>query len=300
MALNANCCNTCGREDLSRSAMSIRRGLDAWCRLGVKPVGAMLALLLAGSGSAVHAAAYADTQIADPEVRACIEATLPQHTLSQKLAVVVTEGSGPPRESRGTLEWKRGDDGLSKVLVHIDASIQFAGVAILMIERKKGDPEVYMYSPEMGRERRIASSALAGPLLGTDFSYEDFAFMQHVLATGQVKRQADGEVEGHPAYVLETLPAEDGSAYSRISTRIEKESCVPMITEFFGPNGTQIKQLAVARAAIKKIGQRNVPGQMTMNNPKAGSRTVLTVTDAVFDLTLDDSRFTPVGIRRMR
>ena len=166
----------------------------------------------------------------------------------------------------------------------------------MLVEREKREPDVFMYSRELQQERRIASSALVGPLLGTDFTYEDFAFLQHVMANGKIQRGADVDVDGHPAYVIETTPDEETSAYSRIRTVVDKAWCVPIKTEFFGPNGSVAKELNVERADVEQIGERWVPRQMTMVNHKSESRTVLKLTDIKFEPELADSLFIPASL----
>ena len=236
-------------------------------------------------------------RLIDPDLRACANRTLPQHTMTQQLAVAVTDATTGTRESSGTLKWKRFDDGFSKVLVRIDKSSAYAGVALLLVEREKREPDVFMYSRELQQERRIVTSALAGPLLGTDFTYEDFAFLQHVMENGKIMRGPDIEVDGHPAYVIETTQDEDTSAYSRIRTVIDKAWCVPIKTEFFGPNGSVAKELNVERADVEQIGERWVPRQMTMINHKSESRTVLKLTDIKFEPELGDNLFMPASLR---
>lgn len=240
---------------------------------------------------------YDTTKISDPALRACVEQVLPQHTLTQRVTLAVTEGSEGPRESSGSLRWKRFDNGLSKVRLQVDKSIQYAGFGLLLVERESLPPDVYAYAPALGRERRIATSALSGPLLGTDFTYEDFAFLQHVLANGQMKRLPDITLDGQAAYVLETTTDEETSAYSRIVSTVDQAWCVPTKTEFFGQNGSLAKSLVVQRADVKQIGQRWVPMRMTMENLKDKRRTLLSIDEISFEPELGDDLFTPVGLR---
>lgn len=244
----------------------------------------------------------ADTSaIQDPEVRTCIERAIPGHTLKQQLTVQVIDGTNATRESSGVLYWKRGDDGLSKVFFRIEKSAQYQGVAVVMNEVPAGrEPTINMYSPELRRERRINSAALAGPLLGTDFSYEDFAQLQHIGTGGMVKRLADTDSEGHAAYVLETSPDPEVSSYSRIQTTFDKEWCLPMHTEFFAHNGKLLKEMSIDRATVQKLGDRWAPYRVIMHNHKQNSRTVLVVDSADVELPIPDSQFSLATLRQGR
>lgn len=271
----------------------MRKTLPSW------PTAALLAALAQLPDIGADAA---DTSaIQDAEVRACVDRAIPGHTLKQQLTVQVIDGTDAARESSGVLYWKRHDDGLSKVFFRIEKSAQYQGVAVVMSEVPDGrEPTINMYSPELRRERRINSAALAGPLLGTDFSYEDFALLQHIGTGGSVRRLADGEVDGHPVYVIETLPDPEISSYSRIQTALDKQWCLPMQTQFFAHNGKLLKEMAIDREAVKKLGENWAPYRIVMRNLKQNSRTVLVVDSAEAEVPIPDSQFTAATLRQGR
>lgn len=265
------------------------------------PAAAAIALLLAVSLAVGYPAALvaADTSaVADDEVRACIDRALPRQTMRQRLTLQVVDATDTMRESSGTLQWKRFSDGLAKVTFVIEDSAQYQGVGILMNERSKGEPDVFMYSPELRRDRRITSAALAGPLLGTDFSYEDFALLQHLAVTGEARRQPDADVEGQPVYVMEATPDEELSSYSRVTTFIDQQWCLPVLTQFYGHNGSLYKELHIDRAEVRKQGELWVPFRSTMHNHKQNSRTLLIISSIDIDVELPDDEFTPRKLRQ--
>ena len=273
--------------------MKTTQGLRSWFAF---TVAASVALWFIGTAYAADTSA-----IKDAEVRACIDRAIPGHTLKQQLTVHVIDSTEAARESSGVLYWKRGDDGLSKVFFKIEKSAQYQGVAVVMNEVPAGrEPTINMYSPELRRERRINSAALAGPLLGTDFSYEDFAQLQHIGTGGEVKRVPDADVDGHPAYILETSPDPEISSYSRIQTALDKEMCLPMQTQFFAHNGKLLKEMLIDRAAVKKLGDRWAPYRVVMQNHKQNSRTVLVVDSADADIEILDSQFSIAVLRQGR
>ena len=260
---------------------------------------AVMTLLLSfigGHAATVHAADASG--IADPEVRACVERALPKQTVRQRVTLQVVDSTGTTRESIGNLHWKRFPDGLAKVLFIIEESSHYHGVGILMEERSKGEPNVFMYSPELGRDRRISSAALAGPLLGTDFSYEDFALLQHLAVTGDARRVEDSEVDGHPTYVMETTPDEEISSYSKVATYIDKTWCLPVKTQFYAHNGSLYKELSIDREAVRQQGELWVPFHSTMVNHKQASRTELLIDKLELDIALEDGLFRPQRLRQ--
>lgn len=256
-----------------------------------------LLLLLAASGPA---RAAETAVIEDPVVRACAERSLPSRALHQKLTVQVIDHTGSARESRGVLYWKRFEDGLSRVLVRLTEPPRSAGLAVLMIERAEADPDVYMYLPEERRSRRMTSGVLSGRMLGTDFSYEDFAHFQQLTKSGAITRLPDATVEGRTVHVVETLPDDETSAYGRILTRLDAELCVPVLTEFFSRNGDLEKSLEVPLEAVRPIDDRHVPHRAVMTDVRQESHSVLEVTHAEVDPELRDTLFTPSELRKGR
>jgi hypothetical protein len=257
-----------------------------------------IAVILIASAM-THASGAADTStITDPEVRACADRALPARSLRQRVTFEVVDETGTTRTSVGTMLWRRFDDGLAKVFFRIDQSGQYEGVAVLMWERANGDPDVYLYSPELRQERRIASSALAGPLLGTDFSYEDFALLQDLAATGTVRRLPDGEHGGRATYVLESLPANEDSNYARVETAIDRKWCLPSSVRFFARNGSLFKEFQIVPDTVEQIGSRFVPHASVMANLKQGTQTTLRADAIDIDSDIAEDLFSVTTLRR--
>ena len=257
------------------------------------------AVLLAMASWSSAAMTADSSAIQDPQVRACIDRSTPEHTMTQKLRVQVFDATAAMRESSGTLYWKRAEDGLSKVFFRVDKSAQYQGVALLMEETKPGaEPRINMYSPELRRERRINSAALAGPLLGTDFSYEDFAQLQHIGTAGDITRLADDELEGRANYVLENSPDPELSSYSKIETYLDQQWCLPVLTRFYAQNGKLLKEMVVDRSTVTQQGERWLPGSITMTNHKQGSHTVLVVEESKADVPIPDGQFSVAKLRQ--
>lgn len=262
--------------------------------------GVALLLCTGLAGYSASPTAADASAIADPEVRACVERALPQHSMTQKVSLQVVEATETMREFSGTLYWKRFDNGLAKVLFRIDESPQHQGVAVLIVERSQGEPDIFMYLPELRSDRRISGAAVAGPLLGTDFSYEDFALLQYLAASGEERRLGDIDVDAHPAYVIEATPVVEESSYSRIKTFVDKAWCLPVITQFFGHNGSLSKELRIDRAEVRQSNERRVPFRSTMHNRKQNSRTVLAISSIEIDPDLPDNLFTLPQLRQGR
>jgi Outer membrane lipoprotein-sorting protein len=238
--------------------------------------------------------------IAVPELRACLERNMPRHSMKQELTFSVFDNNESVGDNAGTLYWKRFQNGLVKVYFRIEGSQQYDGVAVLMEERNQGKPDIFMYLPSLRSERRITGTALAGPLLGTDFSYEDFALLQNLGRSNELKQLPDTEVDGRPTFVIETMPVDKDSSYSRVQTLVDKQWCLPVVTRFFGLNGTLFKELQIDHEKVRGHGDSWIPYRSVMHNHKTNTRTELNITSIELDQILSDDLFSLSQLRRGR
>jgi hypothetical protein len=245
-----------------------------------------LALLAAHTG-----AGAANADIEDPELKACMERSLPQKAMTQSLTFSVFEGDEAIDSTSADLLWKRGEDGLSKVIVRVTAPPPRAGIAVLALEKAKGDPEFNVYMPESRKSRRVAGRTIDASMFGTDFSYEDFSHFQGMTTEGSLKRLDNEQVDGVENLVVEVLPGSEGTKYSRIVTWVEKERCALTRMSFFAKNGTPLKDLEVPRDALKQMGERWVPHKIVLQDHKRGRRTELVVNEIALDPELSENTF---------
>ncbi len=244
--------------------------------------------------------AFDAERIEDPDVRACVEHTTPDDSLVQKVEVETLDDDGPVTESRGAISWKRFEDGRAKVVASIAWPPQRKGVAALLVEREGAKPDIFMYMPERRQVRRVGARMLGTSMLGTDLSYEDFTHFHQMEHTSSAKRLDDAMLDGYPVYVLETIPNENESAYSRILTYVDQEKCSPVKTEFFAPDGAIHKELVVDRQHMREISERWVAFRVVIADHQRERRTVLVTAEVEIDPEIRDSFFTPAELRRGR
>ncbi len=211
------------------------------------------------------------------EVKACLERTFPSRTSVQTLELETFDSSGPIERSRAQIFWRRFEDDLIAVKFEFSEPPRRYGTRMLARQKLEGKPEVYLYLPELQVVRRVSASNAAGSMFSTDFSYEDFAFLQGIAQDENAKAGDDVEIEGRTAYVLESQVAlAEEPAYERILYYIERERCVPLRAEFYEPGGTLRKRFEVAVDSVQQHGDRHVPMAMTMRDLGNGSHTTVT------------------------
>ena len=225
------------------------------------------------------------------QVRDCMERNLPNAS-RQDVVLERTEKAGGTRRLEASALWKRDAEGRSRFLVRVEAPPDERDTAFLVIERE-GSNDMFTYLPELRTVRRITSRTVSGSFFGTDFSYEDMLELQSVSKHAKIERKPDGELAGRPVYVLASTPAPDsGSAYARVVSYVDRESCVPLRAELFGKPTQIAKEMTIAWEDVEKRGERWVPKKVSVRNLEKESTSTLVVEKLELDPDLPDALFT--------
>jgi hypothetical protein len=236
------------------------------------------------------------------EIQDCMDKNFPQRSSVQTIVMNAHDRIGAVTTLRAKIYWAKGEEDLSKVVMRISDPPDMRGSAILILE-KKPKPDMFMYLPELqqapgsgGRVRRITGHMMSGSMFGTDFSYEEFERLQGVEGDDfKSERLPDAEVEGRPAYVVQTtytgVPGEKPTN-DRTVIWVDRERCLPMQMEFY-ERGTQLrKRLVVDPARIEAQGTRHVARRMEIKDVKDGTHTEMLVEDIEMEADIPQSTFT--------
>ena len=256
----------------------------------------MLLLLPPGPTTAQGAAAGGSA-----EVRACIDSNVPKATAEQIVEFTSVDRVGGERVSRAKVIAKRMDDGLRRVLLRFSKPSEVRGSSLLVIETVSGANDMFLYTPEIRKVKRVTASAAAGTLFGTDFSYEDFERWQLMNKPGNQTRLPDAVLSGRPVYVLETRPeADTGSSYDRVVSFVDKETCVVLKTESYERGDRLRKVLTASPDAILEQHGVYIAGEITMLDVRDETHTAVIVEDLVVDREIDDREFEISRLSRRR
>lgn len=250
--------------------------------------------------------------IADEEARLCCDRSRPEVSMTQAVQATMIDDGGTVREVGADLAWKRLKPGEIGVRVDVTGPPGEAGTVVLLVHRENEEgkrsrrPQAFLYEPSQRRERLITVDALAGSLLGTDFSYEDFAFIYGVRTDLSVERLADEVYEGIDVIVLEAVPNDpeaawdDGMRYSRVVTRLDRTRCVAVNTRFYERDSEPRKELVADLVEIRQLDDRWLPYRSTMYDRRSTTHTIATVEKASFEQEISDFYFARSGLKRSR
>lgn len=209
------------------------------------------------------------------EVRDCIEGNAPRAG-RQSIRLERTDRGGVTRTLEATAWWKRDGQDRSRFLVRIEAPPDERGSAFLFLERDDGENDLFTYLPELRTVRRISNRTVSGSFFGTDFSYEDIVELQGEAEHASLALLPDEEIEGRRVRVLEAIPGPDsGSAYRRVVSRIDAETCVALHVDMYGKGEQPVKELRVAWQDVEQDDGRWRPRKVSIQDRENRSETRL-------------------------
>jgi hypothetical protein len=204
-------------------------------------------------------------------------------------------GETSSREMRvKTLEVEGDGD---KSLVVFDRPGDVAGTALLSFTHKAGPDDQWLYLPALGRVKRIASNNKAGPFMGSEFAYEDVVSQEVEKYTYRFVSE-DTEA-GVPAFVIERVPLDKSSGYSRQVVRLDQAEYRILEVEYYDRKAALLKTLTM-HDYDRHLDRFWRPGRMEMVNHQTGKGTTLAWSDYALGVGLDGRDFDQASLRRAR
>ncbi len=191
---------------------------------------------------------------------------------SAKLTMTLRNKHG--QQSRRELRIKSlevADEG-DQSLTIFDAPRDIAGTAFLSYTHVLRADDQWLYLPALKRVKRIASANKSGPFVGSEFAYED-------LSSAEVKKYRylwlrDEALGEHLTHVLEEIPVDENSGYTRRVVWLDQTMLQPLKVEFYDRKNALLKTLQMTDYA-QYLAQYWRPGQMQMQNHQTGKSTEL-------------------------
>jgi outer membrane lipoprotein-sorting protein len=209
-----------------------------------------------------------------------------------KMKMILIDKSG--KQSERAIEiLSRRKDGLMQNVVRFRSPQDIAGTAFLILEKKEGSSEQYIYLPRLKRTRRIVGRERESSFVGSDFAYTDIRRLNP--DDGTHKRLPDEKIGNDPVYVLESIPKKSTKApYGKIETWVRKSDYLPLRTRFYNPEGKLVKTLYSRR--VQMVEGKAVVKEFRMDTAATGHATVIVIDDVEKRDNLPDSAFTPTAL----
>jgi outer membrane lipoprotein-sorting protein len=186
-----------------------------------------------------------------------------------------------------------GSFGNSKAIIRFTAPAEVKGVALLVVNHPDRLSDQWMWTPAIGRDRRIAPQDRSTRFFGTDFSFEDLE--ERDVNQFEFRLSGEEDIDGAACWRVESKPKEGkASQYSSSRIWIRKDNYVPVQYENFA------KDTLVRRMREKQI--ENIQGIWTarlleMADLRRHSRTTLKLENVRYNVPLKDDEFTVQALR---
>jgi len=214
---------------------------------------------------------------------------------SQRYEGVLEVTAANSKVSRKSWQSQRiGSYGNSKVIIRFTAPAEVKGVALLVVNHPDRSSDQWMWTPSIGRERRIALQDRSTRFFGTDFSFEDLE--ERDVDQYDYRLTGEEAIDGAPCWRIESRPRRGKtSQYTLSRAWIRKDNYVPAQYEHL------VKDQVVRR--LHQTGIRNVQGIWTacvleMTDLRRNSRTMLRFEKLEYNVPMQDDAFTVPALGR--
>lgn len=194
------------------------------------------------------------------------------------------------------LEGTSGDG--DKNLIVFDEPRDIKGSAFLTRAQTTQPDEQWIYMPSTNRVKRISSKKRSGPFFGSEFANEDMA--PRVIDKYTYRFIEEADYNGTHCYVVESMPKDKHSGYSRIVSWIDSEELRVMKSVFYDRRKKSVlKTLTVSGYELYQDRHWR-PAELVMENSQTGKSTRLVFSDYAFGVGLDDKHFSNARLNNAR
>ncbi|MCB0393221.1 MAG: outer membrane lipoprotein-sorting protein, partial [Bdellovibrionales bacterium] len=149
------------------------------------------------------------------------------------------------------------------------------GTKMLTWSHKKSDDDQWLYLPALKRVKRISSSSKNGSFMGSEFSYEDLGSQE--VEKYSHKWLKDDKVGERTVWVLERVPVDKDSGYSKLITYMDQEYMNPLKIEYFDRKGELLKTAIFSN--YKKYGKVWRANRIDMSNHQTNKKSSIVWND---------------------
>ena len=188
------------------------------------------------------------------------------------------------------------DDG-DKSLTVFDTPRDVKGTSFLSYSHSLKPDDQWLYLPSLKRVKRISSNNKSGPFMGSEFAYEDLSSQEIDKYTYKYVREET--VLGEPGHVIERLPVDPNSGYTRQVVWIDATHWRTEKIEFYDRKNKLLKTL-VYTGYRQYDNNKWRADEMLMTNHQNGKSTTLKWKDIRFGVKVSARDFNTNAMKRAR
>lgn len=178
-----------------------------------------------------------------------------------------------------------------RTFLEIKSPANVKGTRFLMVA-KDGVTDQRIYLPALGKVRRITGeSEGTESFLGTDFSYNDISYLQRDSSLDTYTLLQEEEYGGTLCYVIEGIPKDTKSEYSKTIVWVEKESKHLVKIAFYDRKNVLVKIMELSNYKITQ--GVDTPWITKMTTLAMNTTTIIHIIKMQYNMSIPDKIFTP-------
>jgi hypothetical protein len=186
-----------------------------------------------------------------------------------------------------------GDNGLTI----FDQPLDVKGTAFLNFSHPLEADDQWMYLPKLKKVKRIQSQNKSGPFMGSEFAFEDMSSFE--IEKFKFNYLRDEQFQNMDCFVVEQVPLEEDSGYSKIITWVDKEHYRAIKVEYYDRKDSLLKILTMHNYQLY-LDKYWRPMELRMDNRQNGKSTDLITHSLEFKTGLSDNDFDKDSLMRAR
>ena len=184
-----------------------------------------------------------------------------------------------------------------KTLVIFDQPRDVAGTAFLNFTHREGNDDQWLFLPALRRVKRISSSNKSGPFMGSEFAYEDISSQEIEKYTYTFIEE--GVLNGVPTYLIERVPTDEKSGYTRQRVWYDQAEYRLQQIEFYDRKDALLKTLTY-HDYQQYVDQYWRADRMEMVNHQTRKSTTLAFSEYALQVGLNERDFDQSALQRAR
>ena len=193
---------------------------------------------------------------------------------------------------------KSKDDSKKQMIWFLEPKDDY-GISFLKIENNEGDDFMNMWLPAFKKFRRISSQKKSDSFMGSDLSFEDMTNRevndyQYKILDNNSLCFKDNETK--KCYILESIPNDKSSEYSKHISWVDKDSYLSYKEESYDKDEKLLKKKTIKYSLINNY---SIMNELFVENVQKNHSTLLIVSDIKLNLGFNDDMFHTKTIKRM-
>lgn len=212
-----------------------------------------------------------------------------------RMLMILRDASGNERKREILVKTLEVPGEGSKSLSVFESPRDVRNTALLTETRINDTDNQWIYLPKLKRVKRISMMAKTSAFMGSQFSYEDMASFE--VEKYKVRYLRDESLDGIPCFVVEMVPRDERSGYSRLIAHVEKKRFIAHRMDYYDQQNTLTKSMQLLDYKLFEDRFWRAT-RLVMTNQASGQSTVIIWQDYRFNTGLTESDFTSQALKR--